>query len=254
MLRLHCRNVCGGLVPSHQAHLLAHVAADVLVLTEYRRQASGASPSPSLASLWPWQHAPATDAELRGVLLASRSELQPLPAVDLLGLHTSTEELRPRVAAAYLPAHDLTVIGVYMPYADGPVKEALWVALNRYAAAQVGERFVIIGDMNSGTAEEGESGDAYTPLPLEAMWGQTVDAWKEAARRDGRPASARYTWYSARGERRLGRRLDYAFLSPALESMLIDARHDHTVREQEISDHSDLIVELSLSGLSLPNA
>lgn len=219
----------------------------MLVLTEYRRHTLGALPSPSLARQWSWQHAPATAAEPRGVLIAARDELQPLPA-DLLGLNAATEALRPCVAIARLAAHDLTIIGVYMPYAEGPAKRALWDALNRYAAAHTSDRFVIIGDMNSGTAEEGESGAEYSAQPLEAMWGLTVDACMRAAERGGRPNADRYTWYSPlqRG-RRFGRRLDYAFLSPALAPALIDARHDYAVRERGCSDHSDLIVELSAS-------
>jgi exonuclease III len=82
------------------------------------------------------------------------------------------------------------------------------------------------------------------------MQGQTVDAWMHAAARENRPVRDRYTWYTSRGERQFGRRLDYAFLSPALAPELIDARHEHVVREQELSDHSALEVDLESSGVA----
>jgi exodeoxyribonuclease III len=51
-----------------------------------------------------------------------------------------------------------------------------------------------------------------------------------------------YSWISNRHH---GFRIDHAFPSPALLPRLIGAKYSHTERQQKISDHSLLIVELA---------
>lgn len=247
MLKIFIWNVCAGPTDQQLSHLTTQTDADILILTEYRRSHLGEPPLTALAEAgWPHQFTPITSSEPRGVLVASKHPLTLPPSDATLALGALEKSLRPRLLDVRLASRDLSLVAVYMPYADGPEKEALWTALNRYAEAHSDRRFVIAGDMNSSTAGETESGYVYTPQPLEQMRSIATDAWAYVADRDGRANSERYTWYATRGERRFGLRLDYAFLSPALRPHFLDARHDHGIRERGLSDHSALLVDLAI--------
>jgi len=245
MTRLYIWNIRAAQTDAQIAHLTAQADSDVLILTEYRQLVRGDRLSAALRQAgWGHQHTHVLAPKLRGVIIASRSKLVPCPLESTLALGSLAANLAPHVAVARLPEHHLTLVGVYMPYADGPLKETLWAALNHYARAHTKERLVIAGDFNSCVDGETEGRYLYTPRPLEVMRGATTDAWGVAAVARSIPDRDRFTWYSQGKYGTSGIRLDYAFLSPALTGALIDARHDHAVREQGLSDHSALIVDL----------
>jgi len=246
MLQILTWNIKACQTADQIAYLTAEARPDVLVLTEYRQLMRDDRLSAALHQAgWIYQHTPVTQPKVRGVLIASRIPLDILPPDTTFDFGALAGELSPRVARISLPAHDLTLIGVYMPFADGPAKEALWAALNAYARAHSSERYVITGDLNSSVEGESE-GQVYTPGPLKAIREVAIDAWAEMAERYRLPKRERYTWYSKTKYGLYGIRLDYAFLSPALREQLVRAHHDHTVRLAGLSDHSALFIGLAL--------
>jgi len=51
-----------------------------------------------------------------------------------------------------------------------------------------------------------------------------------------------YTWYSSHSQ---GYRLDHAFVTPSLVDRLERAEYSHIEREEGVSDHAPLIVEVT---------
>jgi exonuclease III len=68
-----------------------------------------------------------------------------------------------------------------------------------------------------------------------------TDLWKYAPTDD----YDRFTWFYHDGT---GFRLDYAFVSPHLSTILkeVSVFHDHELRKSKISDHSALVVKLEI--------
>lgn len=247
MVKILCWNIRASQTATLIAHLSAQENADVLVLTEYRQLVRNDRLSAALAEAgWIHQHTPVKEPKVRGVLIASKQPLQPLPPDAIFRFGSLTTELSPCIARVKLSDSNITLIGVYIPYPDGLAKDTLWASLNKYAYANSFDRYIIIGDVNSCVEGETEGSYLYTPRPLEEMRAMTVDAWDEMAKRKGFPDRERYTWYSKTRYGLYGSRLDYAFLSPPLRDHLFDACHDHSVRLQNLSDHSALYVDLTI--------
>jgi exonuclease III len=157
---------------------------------------------------------------------------------------------------------DVEVLGIHVPDVktldgDGKLlqtleyKKMFWDALIRFAKEKMerGEKAIILGDLNTGLNtidKEPGAGDFYLSEYMQAFlelrdakgrkW---VDAWRRFHRRQSK---VDYTWYMPGGK---GFRLDYAFLSPKLGEKLKTARHSHVKRENGLSDHSMLIVEIN---------
>ncbi len=247
MLQILTWNIKACQTAKQITYLTTETRADVLVLTEYRQLVRDDRLTATLHQAgWIYQHTLVTQPNVRGVLIASRLPLEVLPSDTTFDFGVLTDELAPCVARVRIPEHDLSLLGVYMPYADGPAKETLWAALNTYACAHRAERYVITGDLNSSVEGESEGPSVYTPGPLKAMREVAIDAWGVMAERYRLPNRDRYTWYSKTMYGLYGIRLDYTLLSPVLREQLAHAHHDHTVRFAGLSDHSALFIDLAL--------
>ena len=229
-MRIHTLNIRagGGLrVPSIVGSLVAH-DADVTVLSEYRTGSSGTQLGQLLAAAG-YIHqihnhpAPRTNS----VLLASRLPLAPV----------ETSEHGHRVAAAWIG--DILVVALYLPLNRDKVtfwREHLRPLADRFEDT----RAVLIGDFNTGDARDRE---VVTPFYAEAeleqlLAGGWTDAWRSLNehRRE-------YTWFSTASN---GFLLDHAYLSPRLRHSLLDAQLSHREREGRVTDHSALIVDISI--------
>jgi exodeoxyribonuclease-3 len=128
-------------------------------------------------------------------------------------------------------------------------KELLWDEVIRYARQHRNEKVVILGDFNTGLPEDAEGtpfvlSDYMRVLRLEKY----VDAWRHL-----NPRVREYTWYTKRKNKETsesedynGFRLDYVFVSPALRESIVDARHEHGVRINRVSDHAIVFADLSI--------
>ena len=137
---------------------------------------------------------------------------------------------------------ELRIISVHIPSASDKVKrknhfEAIYTELC------VDDDTLLVGGFNAFTDKdvagviEFSCESELDPI-LEKGW---VDAWEYMHHKYKAPKDIdRFTYFF----RRSGRRLDYAFLSPGLETRLRNAEHQHDYRLHSLTDHSALTIEL----------
>ncbi len=209
---------------------------DVLVLSEYRVPLVGDLIAERLhASGWGHQVRGAIPAGKKGVTVFSRCTIAPAPSVLDDG-----GEFSQWLVPARLPKHALTVVGAYVPYEDGPLKESIWRAIHVSAERHRDHPLLILGDFNSCHPHEADSGVGYTTHALKTMERHTIDLW----RFNGAASSKRdhITWQGPNGK---GNRLDFAFCTPALSERVLTTRHLHDLRISKASDHSGVLVEIT---------
>lgn len=141
---------------------------------------------------------------------------------------------------------DLRLGAVYGP-AEGPAIARFWDATAAWLPRRVARRFLMVGDFNAGASGidaadyRFRAGKAFGELSSTGF----VDCWR---REHGERLE--YTWFSRPGRGGAGRgfRIDHAFASPRLAERVTACRYDHSVRERGVSDHSLLVLDLSLDG------
>lgn len=142
---------------------------------------------------------------------------------------------------------DTSISAAYIP-PPGPAyaasRSAHWEAAVSIARNVGDRRHLIIGDLNTtlhGVDEIGARvpGEHWLKALEQCRW---TEGWR--AKNSNAAIGDRYSWYS---RSRAGFRLDQAWLSPALTSSLVGAEMDHGVRENGLSDHSMLIIDLNTS-------
>jgi exodeoxyribonuclease III len=226
----------GRRIPQLAAAVLAH-EPDVCVLAESR-----ASTSPALLGLLAaggLTHHAATEMPPRknGVLAASRVPIEAMPAPP-------GEIFGRRWLRLWLPREGFELVACHVPpkiSIGEDAKRAFWATLLEYAQEARTRPAMIAGDLNTGAPYRDEhratlySADQFRELePI--GW---VDAW----RLFNGPDRKEWSWVYPR-RRSYGYRLDHAFCSPPLAGRLTGCRYSHEEREQRLSDHSLLVVDL----------
>ena len=136
---------------------------------------------------------------------------------------------------------ELRIINVHVPNASdkGKRKKHLEAIYNELG---VDGDTLLIGDFNAFESKD-IAGEVELPCESELKailahgW---VDAWEYTNKYKAPKDIDRFTYFF----RQTGRRLDYAFLSPGLETRLRYAEHQHDYRLHNLSDHSALILEI----------
>ena len=161
---------------------------------------------------------------------------------------------------------EIYIYGVYAPAGLGKRKVFWDCCITPVQKKLKNRKSIIIGDFN-----EYETGDVYKefgkPSKLRAEHDQQrskldqlkkdgwVDAWEEKHKNyKAAHDMDRFTYYHNKiidsnpipTMQSYGRRLDYAFLSKSLSKHLVAAEHLHDVRQDGLSDHSALLIELDL--------
>jgi exodeoxyribonuclease-3 len=113
-------------------------------------------------------------------------------------------------------------------------KEIYWQYLTEHAKQHKEGKVLIVGDLNTGLPMDGPGFCCVKFFKMLLDMGYK-DMWREY-----HPQSTEYTWYS----RSNGFRLDHAFASPYFVSSIGGVFYSHQEREQGISDHSILIIEM----------
>lgn len=172
----------------------------------------------------------------------------------------SIEHDRERWMSVSIEGLDLKVLTIHIPGgtdnkfgADGlgmsgkKRKELFWDEVIRYATQHKLERVVILGDFNTGLKEDAQGtpfvlSDYMRVMRLEKF----VDTWRFL-----NPRASDFTWYTKRKNKETavsedynGFRLDYVFVSPALSERIEAAEHVHSVRAENLSDHSIVFADL----------
>jgi exodeoxyribonuclease III len=232
-----------GRMPQIALRLLEH-AADVVVLTEFRRTTGGQIAGILADHGWIHQHSTEPPQGRNGVLVASRTPLDEnsselYPSAATATLCDPRNLLQQKLAYARLPVLGISLAAVHIP-CDGRAtgREAAFQAVVAAARTYREEPFLIMGDFNVGRHGLDESGATFTCTRLLGQLASLgyVDAWRNrhGPRRE-------FSWYSHNGA---GFRIDHAFASAALAPRLRDCRYSHAEREQGLSDHSALLLTL----------
>jgi exodeoxyribonuclease III len=135
---------------------------------------------------------------------------------------------------------------VYGP-PQGPLVPAFWNAAATWLRGRTSVPFLMLGDFNAGASlidaadYRFKCGDAFGRLTEIGL----IDLWR---REHGQ--TREHTWFSPSNGTRGGRgfRIDHAFASPAFAQRVTGCRYDHAVRERRWSDHSLLVLDVSLQG------
>lgn len=229
LITLNLRHGGGRRMPRLMKRLVAY-RADVLVLTEFRENGVSESLRDGLKDAGLIHQAGTPDRpRLNGVLVAAR---QPFRLVRRRLLRFDPVRL------LSVEFEALSLVALHLPNIMAKIPH--WEALLRLARTLGRRRCVYLGDFNTGLVPEDAEGEVFRFSGAPYMESLLERGWKDAWRAL-HPQAREYTWYS---HRQRGFRLDHAFLSPPLAPLLRRASFDHTVREQGLSDHSALLVEL----------
>jgi len=126
----------------------------------------------------------------------------------------------------------LDVYGVYMPHKK---KHQLFEYLNQI---EYPKPSVICGDFNSGINHVDQKGNSFW---YEAELYKLLETNFDDAFRVKHPELKDYSWYSNKGN---GFRYDHTYVSKMLSPIITRCEYDHHIREQNISDHSPMILSL----------
>ncbi|WP_419893146.1 hypothetical protein [Oceanobacillus kimchii] len=119
---------------------------------------------------------------------------------------------------------DRTIIGVHVPKGDKKYWDSL---IELYNNQNEEDQLLIIGDMNVY-----DKGTTQMEKFIELLSLGAIDAWLEKGNPNDRPTA------------NTKRRIDYAIMSPSLYSKLIDIDIDDTLRNEYVTDHSAIMVEV----------
>jgi exonuclease III len=207
---------------------------DVVVLNEVRaRTASTLCAQLSDAGLAFREHTNPARFE-SGTLVAARTPLRRLP-------RRGPSKLLQHGLLEVELANECVIGAVYGPMVTSKHRP-FWNRLVRHATTHVGASYLLIGDFN--TCEAGV--DAYkTPLAGSDQFvaireAGCVDLWRRTN------SAMEYTWFSfGRGGVTLnGFRIDHALASPSLANRVTGCRYSHVERENRLSDHSLLVLDV----------
>lgn len=212
--------------------------ADVIVLSEFRNNEPGVALRARLKEEGYGHHsAPQAAPRANTVLVAARS---PFEAVTFPG-QMADPALGDFTESVMLARFEgLNVFGLYLPGEERkrPVFDFLLDLPERYLE----EDSVLIGDLNTGRHHEDEAGATFVSAHqfdalLEQGW---IDAW-----RSRNPDAREFSWYS-RGHNN-GFRLDHALVSPSLNYKATGTCYSHKEREEGVTDHSLMVLELEMA-------
>jgi exodeoxyribonuclease-3 len=224
---------------------LAH-RPDTVVYSEYRNTAAGVRLRAGLREAG-LEHAGWSSSDGRnGVLIASRWPFVSL--YDPFGMQAG--EYPDAILLARFDTLDL--FGAYLPGQDRkrPHLRCLIAAAQRYN--ERGARAMCAGDFNSGRDATDIEINVRAGRPIDAF--STGDLYEELERHwteawlYEHPDKLEYSWQPFRRDAdyvgRSGWRIDKAFVSKPLLQSVRAAEYDHSFREQRLTDHSALVVDI----------
>jgi exodeoxyribonuclease III len=219
-----------------QLEWLSGRGEQVLVLTE---TASGRGTRLLLDRLgaagWDVRAGALEDGE-RGVAIATRVRAAPRNG-DVLGFLPSRGES--------VALERIEIVGLYVPSRDDSHqkverKRRFCEAVSRFLAARATRDAVVIGDLNVlepiHRPHHGIFRDWEYRLYDEFLVRGFVDAYRLR-----HPHEMEYSWVDYENR---GYRFDHAFVSQSVADVVLRCDYEHTPRENDLSDHSALVIEL----------
>jgi exonuclease III len=254
VLNWNIRKGGGSQIPAI-CHHIEDVSPDLLALTEFQTRNE-----PSLRAHlnrlgYPFIATSNPADNQNGLLVASKWQLD--HAADQ---HTPDID-RERWLAVRLNELDLDVLVLHIPgtpdnkFDDGygisgaKRKELFWERTITHAVVHKDRRAIIMGDFNTGFRIDAEGTmfkkSHYMKNLIDTGF---VDTWRHL-----HPQVREYTWYSKRKDKTTGRsddlngfRLDYIFVSPALQHAIAGAAMLHEPRRAGASDHAGVVANIDV--------
>jgi exodeoxyribonuclease-3 len=219
-----------------QLNWLSERGEQVLVLTE---TASGRGTRLLLDRLsaagWDIRAGRLEDGE-RGVAIATRIRAAPRNG-DILGFLPARAES--------VALERIEIVGLYVPSRDDSQpkverKRRFCEAVSRFLAGDATRDAIVIGDLNVlepiHRPHYGIFRDWEYRLYDEFLVRGFVDAYRLR-----HPHEMEYSWVDYENH---GYRFDHAFVSESLADQVLHCHYEHTPRENNLSDHSALVIEL----------
>jgi exodeoxyribonuclease-3 len=207
------------------------IAADTVVLTEFRNnRAGGAIRNGLTATGYECQFTFDTTPSTNTVLIASRAKPTSTDAQRSAQDWSSNRHLAIEFGWGNL-------VAVYLP--PGRVKIPAWDSLLLTAKELAGAPTILIGDFNTGKHRIDEVGATFiAPEYMDRLEGASyTDTW-----RFKNPDRLGATWRSTHNDFRL----DYAFLSAPISGFKWDVRHEDRTRTLGTSDHTAVVLDIDL--------
>lgn len=213
---------------------LLDLAADIILLTEFRPARGGQLAGVLADHGWTHQHIATTSPTTNSLLLASRFPIDQSssPPPPPTGLES-------RWIECSVPTLNLTLGGLHIPHkGSGTRRTALWKHVIERARAHRNTDFMLIGDFNTGRNHLDGPAHAFdcTQRLGELAALRYTDAWRAT-----HLESTEGTWSSPDHQ---AHRIDHAHVSESLHARVKDVWHDHTVTSRKLSDHAALLVTL----------
>jgi exonuclease III len=211
---------------------LAKLDADLLVLTEFKSGALEDELRELLSEAgYPHLLSHTQGPFSLGTAIASRQSA----AVVELPIMAATESWRSIGAGI----DGIDVFGFYFPLKEA--KQPYWDWLLANAEKLRDRDVVLLGDFNTGKIRIDEASETFDCQDKHEALEKIgfVDTWRAAY-----PKGRDYTWYSSHGN---GFRLDYIWASPPLAPRVQRVWHDHEARLTLSSDHSAVVIDISIS-------
>ena len=205
---------------------IAQQKAQIVVLSEFRNNDTGQFIRQKLLELgYHFQFTSLGPSNTNSVLIASQ-----LPCNSRLFLQRDQTYGHDVIAADFEAFH---LYGVYLPHKK---KHQLFPLLQEETTKN--RPAIIMGDYNTGKNFIDQKGDSfwYTPELAKLEKSGMQDAFRHV---HGEVEA--YSWYSHQGN---GYRYDHIYASEALIPLVKQCDYIHQAREEKLSDHSPMILEL----------
>ena len=201
--------------------------AAILVLSEYRNNDAGIRLRGLLMKAG-YRHQAVTESKANNnsVLIAAR-----IPFAS--ELHSMADPIYGNnILSAHFAA--FSVMGVYLPHKK---KHVLFSAIKQIIKT-ADRPYIIAGDYNSGFNHIDQLGSSFWYSAELASWADIgyVDAFR-LVHQDAKE----YSWYSNQGN---GFRYDHTYIDEVLKTIVKDCYYKHAWREQKLSDHSAMVLEV----------
>ncbi|MGW4099089.1 endonuclease/exonuclease/phosphatase family protein [Mycobacterium sp. NPDC004974] len=209
------------------ARLLGYTA-DLLVVTEFRANDTGARLIAQLERAGYETSHPSADPKQNAVLIASRT---PIDRASRFSRDLSAHHL-------WCVEFDGTIVGgVYLPQAHA--KLPYWEALIDRARRSAVD--LLIGDFNTGNndLDKDPKGTKFIgpEVPGRLIASGYVDVWRSL-----HPTVREYSWFGRPSDN--GFRLDYIYATPEIARHVRTCEFDHAPRLTAETDHSGLVATL----------
>jgi exonuclease III len=236
-------------------HHIEDMSPDLLALTEFQTRNEPSLRAHLKRLGYPFIATSNPVDNQNGLLVASKSQL------DRAADHYEPDIDRERWIAFRLNEFDLDVLVLHIPGApdnkfdDGygisgaKRKELFWQRTITYAVAHQDRRAIVMGDFNTGFRIDAEGTmfkkSYYMKNLIDTGF---VDTWRHL-----HSHVREYTWYSKRKDKTTGKsddlngfRLDYIFVSPALQHAIADVAILHEPRKAGASDHASVVANIDI--------